>query len=47
MRFYYPSDGETLWDVGKAFGIPTELIAEKNSIKDGALPSVIYIPYAN
>lgn len=47
MRFYYPSEGETLWDVGKAFGIPTELIAEKNSIKDGALPSVIYIPYAN
>ena len=46
MRFFYPSDGETLWSVGKVFGIPRERIAEANNIRadESVLPNVLMIP---
>ncbi len=46
MRFYYPSEGETLWEIGKQFGISIESLTEKNDITGEVLPSVLYIPSA-
>ena len=46
MRFYYPADGETLWSIGKQFGVSVSEITEKNSIADGKIPRVVFIPYA-
>ena len=46
MRFYYPSDGEELWEIGKQFGISIKTLEEKNGIKDGVMPKVLFIPYA-
>lgn len=45
MRFYYPSDGETLWDIGKEFGISVAELSEKNDITGDTVPNVLYIPY--
>ncbi len=44
MRFFYPSDGETLWDIAKQFSVPAQSITEANSISDKKLPDVIFIP---
>ncbi len=45
MRFYYPSDGETLWDIGKMFGISVSELTDKNDIVGDTVPSVLYIPF--
>ncbi len=44
MRFFYPSDGESLWDIAKQFSVPTQSILDVNSISDKKLPEVILIP---
>lgn len=45
MRFYYPCENETLWDIGKQFGVSVGELVEKNDITDGNIPRVMYIPY--
>ncbi len=44
MRFYYPAENETLWDIGKQFGISAAELADKNEITGQTLPNVLYIP---
>lgn len=45
LRLFYPADGETLWSIGKQFGVSRDRIAEANGINgDGKLPPVIMIP---
>lgn len=44
MRFYYPDENETLWSIGKRFGVPISELEETNGISDGKLPYVLYIP---
>lgn len=44
MRFYYPCEGETLWDIGKQFGVSVKELTEKNDIVGDNVPSVLYIP---
>lgn len=44
MRFYYPSENETLWEIGKQFGISVSELADKNDIVGDTVPRVIYIP---
>ncbi len=44
MRFFYPSDGETLWDIAKHFSVPMNSLADVNSISDKKLPEVMLIP---
>lgn len=44
MRFYYPCDGETLWDIGKRFGVSVNELREKNDIVGQTLPPVLFIP---
>ncbi len=44
MRFYYPSEGETLWDIGKQFGISISELADKNDIVGESVPRVLFIP---
>ena len=45
LRLFYPSEGETLWSIGKQFGISRKRIAEANGISDtSVLPAVIMIP---
>ena len=45
MRLFYPMEGETLWSVGKQFGVSRERIAEVNGLSgEEKLPSVIMIP---
>lgn len=46
MRFYYPTDGETMWSIGKQFGVSVSELAEKNQNADGKMPRVVFIPYA-
>ncbi|MBR2474716.1 MAG: DUF3794 domain-containing protein [Clostridia bacterium] len=45
MRFYYPTENETLWEIGKQFGVSIEELEGKNDIINGKLPSVLFIPY--
>ena len=45
MRFYYPSDGETLWDIGKQFGISIDALKDTNDISENTVPRVLFIPY--
>ncbi len=44
IRYFYPSDGETLWDIGKMFGVPRDSIINANSLTDKKLPEVLLIP---
>ena len=45
LRLFYPADGESLWSIGKQFGISRERIAEANGMTDtSVLPQVIMIP---
>ena len=44
MRFYYPSDDETLWEIGKVFGVSQKDLIEKNAISSDKLPRVLFIP---
>ena len=46
LRFYYPEDGETLWSIGKRFGVPIKELEEKNGIVEAELPRVLFIPTA-
>ena len=45
MRFYYPIDGETLWDIGKQFGISIDALKDTNDISVNTVPRVLFIPY--
>lgn len=42
--FYYPSPEDTLWDIGKRYGVEREKIRQANSIEGNTLPSVCKIP---
>ncbi|MBQ7897991.1 MAG: DUF3794 domain-containing protein [Clostridia bacterium] len=42
--FCYPSSEDTLWSVGKRYGVSLSALAEANSITDGTLKRVIRIP---
>ena len=42
--FYYPTDNDTLWSVGKHYGARLEALKEINKIEDVTLPEVIRIP---
>lgn len=45
LRLFYPSEGETLWSIGKQFGVSRDRIAEVNGIIGAEkLPPVIIIP---
>jgi len=45
IRLFYPSEGETLWSIGKQFGVSRDRLAEINGISDtDAIPDVIMIP---
>ncbi len=44
IRFYYPAESDTLWSVGKRYGVMREKIKEANSIEDETLPAVVRIP---
>ena len=44
MRFYYPDQNETMWDICKRFGVSYADIERNNTIKDGKVPEVIMIP---
>lgn len=44
IRFYYPCAGETLWEVGKRFGVPCAALAAQNDLApDAALPAMVKI----
>ncbi|MBO5909709.1 MAG: DUF3794 domain-containing protein [Clostridia bacterium] len=45
MRFYYPGDDETLWDIGKQFGVSIDDLKDTNDISDDNIPRVLFIPY--
>jgi LysM repeat protein len=36
MEICYPCGGETLWDVGRRYGIPTEALAAANGLSADA-----------
>ena len=42
--FYYPQESDTLWSVGKHYGVELEALKEINKIEDNTLPEVIRIP---
>ena len=44
MRFYYPSEDETLWEIGKVFGVSQKDLIEKNNLSSDKLPRVLFIP---
>ena len=45
MRLFYPAEGETLWSIGKSFGVSRDRIAEVNGITEySSLPDVLIIP---
>jgi hypothetical protein len=44
MRFYYPSEDETLWDIGKQFGVSRDELIDKNDIIGDTVPRVLFIP---
>lgn len=44
MRFFYPSENETIWDIGKRFGISLDELRSSNTIVNDELPSLIMIP---
>ena len=44
MRFYYPDPNETLWEIGKRFGVPINAVVSQNMISDDKLPEVMFIP---
>lgn len=45
MRFYYPSEGEDIWSIGKSLGVSVAELMEKNDVKDNLIPNVLFIPY--
>ena len=44
MRFFYPAPSETLWDVGKRFGVSQKKLCEVNKISGGKAPEMLIIP---
>lgn len=44
MRFFYPSEGETLWSVGKRFGISQKELCEANKLSGEKVPEILVIP---
>ncbi len=45
FTIYYPSDSETLWDIGKKYNVTAaELMSANPEITDGSVPSVLLIP---
>lgn len=45
LRFFYPEHGETLWNIGKQFGVSCEKLKEVNRLTDReAIPDVLIIP---
>ncbi len=46
MRFFYPSDDETLWDIGKRFGVSRRELEEANKLTGKKLPEILFIPTA-
>ncbi|MBQ9975903.1 MAG: hypothetical protein IJP16_05280 [Clostridia bacterium] len=43
--FYYPSEEDTLWTVGKRYGVSREAICKANGIEDGELPRVVEVSF--
>ena len=44
MRFFYPEEGETLWDIGKQFGVSRKALSELNELTDESVPEMLFIP---
>ncbi len=45
LRFYYPERGESMWSIGKQFGVSCEKVREVNKLSvEGAIPDVLIIP---
>ncbi len=44
VRFYYPSEEDTLWTVGKRYGVSRSAIKEANAVEGATLPAVVRIP---
>lgn len=44
MRFFYPSETETLWSIGKRFGISQRELSETNNISGEKIPNMLIIP---
>lgn len=44
IRFYYPTDTDSLWSVGKKYGVSRRDIKETNGMESDTLPSVVRIP---
>lgn len=44
MRFFYPSPDETLWSIGKHFGISQKSLCEANGISGEKIPDMLVIP---
>ncbi len=44
--FYYPDAEDTLWSVGKRYGVSREAICKANGIEDGVLPRTVVLPTA-
>ncbi len=44
IRFYYPTDTDSLWSVGKKYGVLRRDIKEINGMESDTLPSVVRIP---
>ncbi len=44
MRFLYPEEGESLWDIGKHFGVSRRSIMELNDMTDETVPEMLFIP---
>ena len=42
--FYYPTAEDTLWDVGRRYGVERERIREVNGMENDNLPTVVRIP---
>lgn len=43
LLFYYPEEGEQLWDVCKKYGVPPSALREENGLEGEVLPRVIRI----
>ncbi len=44
VLFYFPSEEDTLWSVGKKYKISRETLCRENGIENGILPAVCKIP---
>lgn len=44
MRFFYPSETETLWSIGKRFGISQGELLKVNKIEGEKMPDMLIIP---